>query len=325
MVISMKNNMTFKLNTKTAIKKLQKWGSEYIGIGIDLQFSNEYKICSGKTEYTNTCNMPVITVGIYPLSMSFPGLYSPITDSDFVKIGVTTFHELTHCKRSLSDVTPKEILTSDLSKCYNEDYYYTTHHKLPHEIDAEYTGVMSMWSILENEWPDDADRLMFDYLNYRTEKFGNVRKLYMIERPEDGFQSKQQVKDLFNEAYEKSLTRSRSLPEGFLTYDGDTSRLLATDDGRGVRTEYIPVYLKLLKADNGADTDQMMASLVSHVHPELQSMYTQLDFEELEPDRVFNMVMPETADESRARLGYDDSFASSVDYVTRLQDKGPEL
>ena len=41
----MKNNMTFKLNTKTAIKKLQKWGSEYIGIGIDLQFSNEYKIC----------------------------------------------------------------------------------------------------------------------------------------------------------------------------------------------------------------------------------------------------------------------------------------
>lgn len=55
-----------------------------------------------------------------------------------------------------------------------------------------------------------------DALDYRTEKFGNIRKLYMIERPEGGFQSKQQVKDLFDEAYEKSLTEKRSLPEGFL-------------------------------------------------------------------------------------------------------------
>lgn len=69
----------------------------------------------------------------------------------------------------------------------------------------------------------------------------------------------------------------------------------------------------------------MMASLVAHVHPELQSMYSRLDFEELEPDRVFNVTMPETTDESRARLGYADSFVAGVDYVTRLQDKGPEL
>lgn len=145
-------------------------------------------------------------MGISPLTTTFPVKYLPIKDSDFVKIGVTTFHELTHCKRSLSDNTPKEIQISDLSKCYNKEYYYAEHHKLPHEIDAEYSGVMSMWSLLEREWPDDADRLMFDYLDYRTEKSGQTRKLYMIERPEYGFQSKQQVKDLFNEAYEKSLT-----------------------------------------------------------------------------------------------------------------------
>ena len=69
----------------------------------------------------------------------------------------------------------------------------------------------------------------------------------------------------------------------------------------------------------------MMASLVSHVHPELQNMYGGLDFEELESGKVFNVIMPETTDESRARLGYDDSFASSVDYVTRLQDEGQKL
>lgn len=324
----MKQKQIINMTCMSAIEKLKQWSAEYMSDcahNINIVYDKDRPLCTGTTQYDDN-GIPVnVNIGIAPLTTAFPARYRSITDSDFVKMGVTTFHELTHCEMSLSNSTPKEILISDLSKCYNEDYYYAVHHKLPHEIDAEYNGVMTMWSILENEWPDAADRLMFDYLDYRTEKFGNIRKLYMIERPEGGFQSKQQVKDLFDEAYEKSLTRCRSLPEEFLTYGGDTSKLLATDDGRGVRTEYIHVYLKLLKADNGTDTDQMMASLVSHIHPELQSMYSGLDFEELEPDRVFNVTMPETTDESRVRLGYDDSFASSVDYVTRLQDKGPEL
>lgn len=321
----MKNNAVLKLSVKSAVKMLQKWKSEYVSADIDLQFSDQYKICSGKTEYTDIHNTPTVIVGMYPLPMSFPSTYLPIKDSDFVRIGVTTFHELTHCKRSLSDNTPKEIQISDLSKCYNKEYYYAEHHKLPHEIDAEYSGVMSMWSLLERDWPDAADRLMFDYLDDRTEKSVQRRKLYMIEKPECGFQSKQQVKDLFNEAYEKSLTEKRSLPDRFISYDGDTSRVLATDNGYGVRAEYVSCYSKLYRAETGADTDRMMASLVSYVHPELQDMYPGLDFEELEPGKVFGRSMPETVDEVRIRLGYNDSFAEGVDYVTGLQNKGQEL
>lgn len=322
MVILMRNDTILNLNMKSAIQQLQKWGVSYIGHQIDLQFSETQKIGHGKIEHSDIQGTPAITIGVYPLRMSFWRSYLPVKDSDFVKIGVTTFHELSHYKHSLSDMTPKEILTSDLSKCHNNEYYHTVHHKLPHEINAEYSGVMSMWSALESEWPDAADRLMFDYLDYRTEESDRVRKLYMIERPEGGFQSKQQVKDLFNAAYEESLTGKRHLPDTFLTFDDDTSRLLATDDGRGVRTEYVPVYMELSKADTGMDTDLMMASLVSHVHPELQDMYARIDFEKLEPAEIFESPVPETTEEIRSRLGYGDSFTEGVDYITGLSDKG---
>ena len=234
----MKQKQITNMTCMSAIEKLKQWSAEYMSDcvhNINIVYDKDRPLCTGTTQYDDN-GIPVnVNIGIAPLTTAFPARYRSITDSDFVKMGVITFHELTHCEMSLSNSTPKEILISDLSKCYNEDYYYAVHHKLPHEIDAEYNGVMTMWSILENEWADAADRLMFDYLDYRTEKFGNIRKLYMIERPEEGFQSKQQVKDLFDEAYEKSLTEKRSLPAGFLTYKGDTSRILATDDRRGVR------------------------------------------------------------------------------------------
>ena len=91
-------------------------------------------------------------------------------------MGVTFFHEMTHYQNHVSENTNNDIAISDLSVQYNNEYYHAMHHKLPHEIKAEYSGVMSMWSALESEWPDAADRLMFDYLDYRTEKSDRVGK-----------------------------------------------------------------------------------------------------------------------------------------------------
>ncbi len=324
MVITMKDKSVLKLNMNTAVRKIMDWQTNFpASSSVKLKFVSDEKLGQGSTKYfTDSAS---INIGVYPLSTSLFERYIPIKDSDFVKMGVTFFHEMTHYQNHVSENTNNDIAISDLSVQYNNEYYHAMHHKLPHEIKAEYSGVMSMWSALESEWPDAADRLMFDYLDYRTEKSDRVRKLYMIERPEGGFQSKQQVKDLFNAAYEESLTGKRHLPDTFLTFDDDTSRLLATNDGRGVRIEYVPVYMELLKADTGMDTDQMMASLVSHVHPELQNMYSRIDFEKLEPAKVFESPVPETTDEIRSRLGYKDSFATGVDYITGLQDNEQHL
>ena len=326
MVISMKNNSVYGFTVKSAVKKLHKWKSNYLtdSQNVKIRFSNKHYLGNGYME-TSIDNEATLVVGMAPLSLSFPERYFPLNDLNFTIMGVTLFHELRHYKCFTSDITSKEIQISNLSKCYNEDYYHAVHHKLPHEIGAEFTGVMSMWSALESEWPEHADRLIFEYLDYRTMSSDQTKKLYMIERPDGGFKSKQQVKDLFNEAYEKSLTEKRRLPDNFPASDDDVSRLIATDDGRAARTEYVPVYLKLSKSETGADTDQMMASLITHMHPELQNMYDRIDFDELRPEKVFDMVMPETTDESRARLGYGGSFADSVDYVTKLQTDEPCL
>lgn len=45
----------------------------------------------------------------------------------------------------------------------------------------------------------------------------------------------------------------------------------------------------------------MMASLVSYLHPSLQKMYPELDFEELRPEAVFGIPIPEIPEDSRIR------------------------
>lgn len=326
MVIIMKNNFSLGLNTNSAVKKLQEWKLKYFNDdnSVDLQFSEQYNTGSGKIEYNINSHLSVIEVGIKPASIKFPKRYMPILDSEFIKIGTTMFHEFGHYKRMIDANTPKEIQMSDLSKCYNNEYYAINHHRLPHEIDAEYTGVMSMWSALESEYPEYADKLMFEYLNDRTTEAGRAKKLYMIERPENGFQSKQQVKELFNEAYEKSLAEKREISRIF-DYNGDVSRLIANDDGYGIRPEYMPVYLKLSKAETGMDVDRMMGSLVAYIHPKLHGRYPNLDFNGLEPSKVFSMQMPESTDEIRMRLGYDDGFAAAVNHITQTQDDMQQL
>lgn len=304
---------------------VSQYTSEYPKI-INISYDKDVSLGEGETHYDDN-GVPIeIMIGMSSLNMLFHK-YLPISDADFVKMGVTTFHELTHCRRSLYDDTPKEILVSDLSKCYNQYYYDTVHHLLPHEIDAEYGGVMPMWSILEDEWPDDADSLMFEYLNNKTRSSERTKSLYVIEHPEGGFRSKQQVKDLFDEAYERSLAGKRRLPDTFFNIDitDDVSRLLTADSGFGIRPEYAPLYLMLSKAETGADFDKMMASFVCHIHPELQTVYPHLDFNDFSGPQIFRMPMPETTDESRMRLDYENSFTIGIDEITRLRDDSLQL
>lgn len=191
MVIMMKNKSYLKLNMTAAIKKIMKWESKYPYYGsIKLDFTNEEILGEGYTKYFEHSNSVDMHIGIAPLSTSLFNRYMSISDFDFVLMGTTFFHEMTHYQDHILNNTDDNIMLSDLSTQYNNNYYYVMHHLLPHEIDAEYSGVMSMWSALESEYPDVADKLMFDYLDYRTASSNRTKKLYMIERPDGGFSSK---------------------------------------------------------------------------------------------------------------------------------------
>lgn len=88
--------------------------------------------------------------------------------------------------------------------------------------------------------------------------------------------------------------------------------MLTTED-RVLRPEYAAIYNKLTAPPSGEVMDNMMASLVSYIHPELQSDYPDIDFDKLEPSHIFKAQMSETSEEIRERLGLDDDFTKAVE------------
>ncbi len=283
MSLNLKSNQTFKL--------YNDWSSEYLehtDDTIHISFSDSFSIGSGSTKHNINNNSYQIQIGIAPISLSIFKRRQMINDLDFIRIGVTMFHEFAHYDQNSSNNTSKEILISDLSKYKNVSYYEQNWSKFPHEIDAEYTGVMSMWEHLKDIYPDNADILILEYITYRATKTD-----YIFKIPEEGLQSKDQVEMLFEKAYDDSLITSRKLSvEFFRSYDEIAQ--LFTNNACVLRSEYYPFYRQIQIAKTGQETDLKMASLVSYIHPELQKVYPLLDFSKLNPSSIFGISIPET-------------------------------
>lgn len=310
------------INKNKVVNLFDGWIDEYSksrNTIIKLQYDPDKRIVSGNTTPKN--NGHEIILGTSNSSIKDIYSFGWMTDIDFIKLSVTLFHELSHCDQFTTG-TSKEIQLSSLSKCNNKDYYYDNWEIMPHEIDAEYNGVMYMWDKLEELWPTKADKLMFEYLQGREYDKEQGRKIYIIKEPKDGYQSKEQVQKLFEQAYE----RAKEQPKRFDLYalaknmdDNEIARLLMIDDKLPI-SEYIPFRNRIQAAHDGSESDLLMASLISYIHPELQEMYKELDFRELDPVKVFGIPIPETVDEVRMRLGYDDSFSKAVEQITDMQD-----
>lgn len=188
---------------------------------VEIEFSDDELFGHGSMEYKD--GKALIKVGMPEQPKSFFRQNRNMSDHEFTKISITLFHELGHLSRLLSKDTSEELRISELSKYGNDTYYRHNWHRLLHEIDAEYTGISSTWSLLEDHFPQDADRLMFDHLTDRA-----AHTVYMVDLPEHGFRSRAHVDMLFDQAYDRSY---RELPPGFLRSDDDTARLFTNGCG----------------------------------------------------------------------------------------------
>lgn len=314
------NNSFIKISNRQALNKLIKWAESYLGdarASVNIYFDNVLSNHNGYIKYGKNGEYDEIIIKTPLSSSSLFNRYKQISDADFVKTGVTLFHELAHYAQNKSEDTAEEIRISDLSKYHNNNYYYSCWNNLPHEINAEYIGVMSMWNVLEDEYPNVADKLMLDYLSDRASAN------YMIQLPDEGFQTKEQVELFFEAAYETAVNGPRKLPPEFLHFEDEVPDLL-TDEYHNMSSGYVLVANRLLSTNPGSITDKMMASLVAHLHPELQASYKQIDFKDLDPLAVFGHSLPETTEESRDRLGIGldghDSFSLNVALITNLEN-----
>lgn len=307
--------MALKLKNKQVLNLLNEWATDFLNhIDTDtaVQFSAKSPLGSGSLKHSTVNGSYEIEIGIAPLSTSFLAQNKTVDDLNFVKLGIVMFHEFAHYDHNTSEEISKDILLSDLSKFQNNQYYEFNWSVLPHEIDAEYTGVISMWMHLKDSYPNEADKLMTKRLTDRART-----TKYILSVPDGGFQSKEQITQMFEDAYDCSLNSKRIFPSGFLRFDDEISRLFTTED-RVLRAEYQPFYRQLVEAQTGKELDLKMASLVSYLHPDLQPMYPRLNFKELNPKSVFGIFMPETVEEIRTRIDMSQTFSLFSDNLERI-------
>lgn len=287
-----------RLTVNRGINTLRTLAAPFIRNDDTLVFLNDLDIGFGETRTLNN-NKIRIAIGIDPLQTKFPDLYHLMDDEDFVTMGTAMYHELMHYRRMTVDKGPIEIQLSDLSKYNNPSYYRFNHEILPHEIEAEYSGVISMWDQLRKSYPKYADELMFNHLTRRT-----IETSYVFSYPENGFKSREQVEHLFEDAYKNSLTSERHLPSGFLKTDDEIAILISGSDIIP-RREYAGLYNQL----SVSCTDEKMASIVSYLHPELQRFYPDISFYEIRPEHILNCHMPEISDDAKLS---EDAFTRAV-------------
>ena len=311
----MKDN-NLHLSETSGFRLLTKWVNkiEKNEKHLEIQLNKNYPPGEGKTVIDKSKSLYQIIVGCN-IPKTFPLNLLPIEDRNFVKIGVTLFHEVDHYQQHTKEHI-KECLLSELSKYNNDSYYKESWHELPHEIHAEYSGVMTMWEVMEQEFTlEQADACMLDYINQKAD-----HTRYIIPPAPEGYQSKTEVEHAFEEAYERSLTKVRKFQPNFLRYKDEASRLL-TDDGI-LRIEYQRHYHTLIGNIPGEQKDRLMSSLVVHLHPELQEEYPALEFHGLSIKQTFHLPAPETTEEARQRVLQEENkldFKDAIEHLSYIE------
>lgn len=149
----MNERYMLNMNMVQAVKRLDRWAShaQRRKQEFEVHFDKELGLGQGVSLISPIGSMHEIYIGIGDLPTKFPMNYKPLSDDSFIRLGIVLFHEITHCHQRMSEKL--EITASEISTYKNPNYYMNSWPELPHEINAEFTGVMSMWNVLDEEFP----------------------------------------------------------------------------------------------------------------------------------------------------------------------------
>lgn len=133
--------------------------------------------------------------------------YANISDYDAVAGIVAIYHEFQHVEQQIH---PKDanIVRSFIVATYEPQYDppLTNYWNMPHEIDAEYEGIMKAHEYLSGKFGQEkADAAIVNYVNGRAHGSYFVHK-HMWQR----FKSLDEVVDAFDDAYEHAFEHLKS-------------------------------------------------------------------------------------------------------------------
>lgn len=301
----------------------------------------------------NNDSIPFVEVGIYGIVLNpingvslknpnnrLSGVL-PVRDLDFTQVLVSLYHEKTHVDQDFDINVDVPIALSEIATYKNLMLTKATWRERPHEIDAEFSGVMGAWDFLSDmcHAQKDADACMLDYINFRCRNSD-----YMLSARENGYESKDQVVRAFEDAYNSSLNDPRIVVGGLNGLKDEFNMLLESD--KGIQSLFYPWFRQILDAKTGAEQDELMSRLVLHIHPELQQQYSCLADKNLsilpamvdvtkypwfrrdgavvrqEDGHAYQKIpFPETSQESRDRLG----ITGEANMVKKISHSGVDI
>lgn len=271
------------------------------GNNIAILFDTDLEIGNGFFKPRSDMDHELV-LGTYPYSKDDE---SVMTNEEAIKLYGTVLHELVHYDQYESHSLSKEDAICEASKHGNICYYLNVWSNMPHEIEAEFKSTMLMMDKMKEMRPaivdeknhvTEGEAMMLERLTDRARNGG-----YILDPPKEPFSSRTQVRFLFRMAERYSPDKKKSLPKVFFRAEDEIAQML-TDEHRNIRPEYEPIYHQLTHEESGRKMDQMMASLVFYLHPELYDTYPQIDPKEMEPRIVFGMDIPETREQLWERI-----------------------
>lgn len=254
---------------------------EQLAAGYDIQLTDLVGVGYGQTDYRVGYQRSMVgTGGMLKKRKS----ETFVNDRLFLSAVVAFYHEVRHCNVASCRDADVELGLSVVSTFDNGTYYAKSRNELPHEIDAEYHGIVAAWDFIREYKPAKADKAMIDFVNWRASE-----SRYVIQMPKGGFKSRAEVEKAFGDAYDRSLNEVRRVRHpDILDYPDAVSMRMVTRDGY-VRRGFGDILAKLVSDVPGREMDRMMASLSCFVDPRNRDYMPCLEGVDLDVRTVFGI------------------------------------
>ena len=241
----------------------------------------------GKITQTET-GIPLMLIGTQIDKFPFnPIPQAPLSDTKFLKMITTIFHELEHYHQqtqtyrkenpSNDDIymTIREVATLK-NPCYYKPSDMHNYIYDPTEIMAEYQGIMQTYNYLQNEFENipanTKEQIMVNFVNHCQKA-----PYYWIHSKEP-FQSMEEIENAFETVYKKSKFIKRKY------FEYENMRFMK---------QYPEIIQRFENANTGYQQDKIMACITCYLHPGFKDYYQSIQSIDLSPETVLDMQLPE--------------------------------
>lgn len=273
-----------KLKQHKAVRKIKSLCSElFTESGLLYNLDSNISSFSAATERSDGGYARRVIIGTGNIGNT--GYFSPVSDEEFARVVLNTYHEKMHCvqknvlfRQEYPDSDTARQLLQEIACNASNDYYdgCGNYQINVNEIQAEQYGIMSAYNYLRDEFPEidakEHERIVLGIVN---SKMMDPKADYFVKRVEP-FKSLQEVEAAFDDAYDESLTKKRMFLMEREPKDPVKVFMNAHEDAKEM----------YYKAPTAVEQNRCIAAIALELHPEWLEQYPALKDMDLSYENV---------------------------------------